>query len=233
MTRLMVFGVCVLLGAASSTAEATLLNIDIVPTSSTTVAPGGSVTYDLIGVLSGEPTLGLGLFGVDLRSSWSIPGSLPRLLPGPEMYSFVRPQGLTNPPGPEDDDPLNPSGYGGTPLGDDWLAQIGGGQNTIGNTPPPDFPIGDVVLGIADNPVQLAFGVAHLPTTPGVYSLDLSEGLATVITGLGPPYPVESVTAVVFPTPSLMITVVPEPGMICVVGVGGLMLSKRRQLVSR
>ena len=139
-------------------ASTTVLTVDLVPTSPTTVAPGGSVSYEMVGLLSGDPSQGLALWGISLHSSYAIPGGLPQAEPGPEMASFVKPDGWTN-----------PAGYGGTPIGDDLLLQIGGGQNTIGNTGPQPFPIGQVVLDIGLSPVILATGVANLPTVPGDY----------------------------------------------------------------
>ena len=214
-----------------SSAYATIFTMDIVATSTTTVGPGGSVDYQLVGELS-EGSMGLALFGVDLHSSYSMPGGLPGLLPPPHMYSFVRPYGVTNPPGPADDDPANPSGYGGTPMADNWLAQIGGGQNTIGNAPGEEpFPIGDVVLDVANTPTVLAFGTAYLPTTPGEYYLELSDLFANVITGPGvgdpPVFPVEEAEGV-FGTPVLNITVVPEPASIAALILGGVLLCGHR-----
>jgi len=168
---------------ADATRASVTWTLDLLPVSSTTVNPGGSIQYQVVGQLGGDTSLGLALWGVDLHASYAIPGGLPRLLPGPQMYNFVRPNGLTNPPGPADDNPLNPSGYGGTPDGDDWLRQMGGGQNTFGNAPESGvpYPVGPVSLGVGLDPVQLAFGTAYLPTTPGVYSLTISTSFANAI----------------------------------------------------
>ncbi|GJM25988.1 MAG: hypothetical protein DHS20C16_24030 [Phycisphaerae bacterium] len=208
--------------SATSRVLAATLTIDIVPTSSTTVAPGGSVSYELIGELSGDVGFGLALWGGDLQSSYSIPGGLPQLDPGPEMGSFVKPDGLTN-----------PAGYGGTPIGDDLLSQIGGGQNTIGNTTPP-FPIGEVVTGIGISPVVLASGVANLPTIPGLYQLEISNFFSNVITGgSGPPPAVYSVEAAIVQAGigTMNITVLPEPSSVFLTLLGGISLVRCRRSI--
>jgi len=217
-------GIAVIVLVAASASHATITwTMDLLPTSSTTVVPGGSVSYEIVGVLGGDANMGLALTSVDLHASYATPNGLPRALPGPDMYSFVRPWGYTNPPGPADDDPLNPSGYGGTPMGDTWLKQIGGGQNTIGNAPEgAPFPIGDVVLGIGQTPVQVAFGATNLPTVPGVYTLTLSALSANAITaatGLNlygrPTYAVDAATSYLGQA-SFDITVLPEPASLLV-----------------
>ncbi len=200
---------------------ATVFTVDLVPTSPTTVSPGGSVSYEMVGMLSGDPSLGLALWGVNLHSSYAIPGGLPQAEPGPEMGSFVMPEGLTN-----------PAGYGGTPVDDDWLLQIGGGQNTIGNMgPEPPYPIGQVVLGIGLSPVILATGIADLPTVPGDYQLEISDLFANVITsGSGDPPPAvyEVATAdTVIGLGSFDIVVVPEPAAVSLLALGGLLVARR------
>jgi hypothetical protein len=197
---------------------AATFTVDIVSTSSTTVSPGGSVTYELIGELSGDVGFGLALWGGDLHSSHSIPGGLPQLDPGPQMGSFVKPDGLSN-----------PAGYGGTPVGDDTLFQIGGGQNTIGNTTHP-FPIGEVVLGIGIAPVELATGTVNLPMVPGEYQLEISNIFANVITdGSGPPPAVYSVVGAdsIAGIGTFDITVLPEPSGVTLMLIGAFSVTRR------
>lgn len=224
--------------AAGAAAQAAIhWTMDILPTSSTTVSPGGSVNYELVGVISGDANLGLALAGVDVHASYAIPNGLPPVLPGPEMYNFVRPWGLTNPPGPADDNPLNPSGYGGTPDGDDWLRQIGGGQNTIGNTPGgAPYPIGHTIEGIGLTPVQIAFGVANLPTTPGTYTLSLSTPFANALTEFrgynADGYPMYAVSEMItgFGQQSFSVTVLPEPASgLLLIGCAALATRLRRR----
>lgn len=206
---------------AARTAEgATTLAVSISPTSSATVGPGGTVSYQMIGVLSGDTSMGLALWAIDLRSSYDIAGGLPQLSPGPQMNSFVKPEGWTN-----------PAGYGGTPHGNDWLEQIGGGQNTFGN-PGPDPPMGTVVLGIGLSPVVLATGQAHLPNVPGTYRLEMSEARANVITGpyVGDPPGFLADAAEIAMNPSgFDVVVTPEPSTMALLGASAVFLRRRRR----
>jgi hypothetical protein len=192
-------------------------DVDIVPTTAVSVQPGGSVGYQIVGHLSGDASLGLALWGIDLHSSYSIPNGLPQAMPGPELWSFVRPYGLTN-----------PAGYGGTPNGDDWLWQLGGGQNTIGNTGP-SFPNGPVVEGVGLSPVVLAYGQANLPADPGAYALTLSTLFANSLrepNGLA--YYVDEAVGRIT-TPTLSMTVLPEPSLgFLMLSAAGIFAARRR-----
>jgi hypothetical protein len=46
---------------ASLPVGATVFTVDLIATSTTTVQPGESVSYDIVGELSGDPSLGLAL----------------------------------------------------------------------------------------------------------------------------------------------------------------------------
>jgi hypothetical protein len=114
--------------------------------------------------------------------------------------NFDRNLGLTNPPGPNPSDMGVKTGYKGTCNGAGVLLQIGGGQNTIGNTDPPQYPVGSVTTGIAkDVWFDLAEGTI---TTPGAGAftddivLTLDSPFANVLddTGTGMP-PVFAVSA--------------------------------------
>jgi hypothetical protein len=207
---------------ASLPVGATVFTVDLIATSTTTVQPGESVSYDIVGELSGDPSLGLALWSVDLQSSYAISAGLPQASPGPDMGSFVQPDGFTN-----------PAGYGGTPVGLDQLLQIGGGQNTIGNVGPnPPSPIGQVVLGIASSPVVLATGLVNLPEIPGQYQISLSNLIANVITSGtgGPPpevYDTEEATPVVG-SGQIDIIVLPEPATLTLLALGGFLATRRR-----
>lgn len=128
---------------------------------------------------------------------WIPDKPLPRAIPGPEMCTFVRNKGFTNPPGPEQGYCFNPSGYGGTIVDGDptTLVQIGGAQNTIGNTAPPEYPVGEVITYFAFQPVILAVGSIPAPSVLGDYTIRLSAGFGNVLDApppTGPPFPVSA-----------------------------------------
>jgi len=206
-----------LVGAAEG---ATTLTVGISATSGTTVGPGGFVSYQMIGELSGDENLGLALWSIDLHSSYDIAGGLPQLTRGPDMASFDTPAGV-----------VNAAGYGGTPSGNDWLIQIGGGQNTPGH-PGPNPPTGPVVLGIGLSPVVLATGQAHLPNKPGTYRLEISDLFGNVISGPGvgdPPwFPAAAVVPAISPS-GFDVVVTPEPSTMALLGVSAVFLRRRRR----
>ena len=109
----------------SSAVMATDLTLTI--TGDTQTTPGGTISYQITGLLSDSVNEGMALFGFDMEVSGPAAVNLDTattVLPGPAMGPFVANDGLNN-----------PAGFGGTPSGDDLL-QIGGGQNTIGNPGP-------------------------------------------------------------------------------------------------
>ncbi len=157
-----------------------------------TVAPGGTVTFEIVGELStnGDNT-GLALFGVDMSVSGPATVNLETAATisapaGAPMEDFVNPDGLNNPTTCG-----GCFGFGGTASGD-VLLQIGGGQNTIGNTVAfAAFPIGDVSTNVAffGTGTVLAEGSLTAPLTTGIYNIDLTNGFANVITALVDPGP--------------------------------------------
>ncbi|MHC5111978.1 MAG: hypothetical protein ACYTHJ_19115 [Planctomycetota bacterium] len=133
---------------------------------------GGTVPYEIIGVLSDDFNEGLALFGFDLvydggdMDQASAPA-------GDITDGFVTPNGINN-----------PAGFGGTVIGGD-LIQVGGGQNTIkndiGNAP---FPIGLVITGVGQTSVTLATGFVTVPegaTEGSVYTISVANVFANVI----------------------------------------------------
>ena len=190
-------------GAASATDH---LDLTVNVTGGASVAPGGEVTFEIVGELSSMvDNLGLALFGVDM--SVSGPGtvnlSTDATISPPvsgDMHDFVNPDGLNNPT-----DCGGCFGFGGTASGNDLL-QIGGGQNTIGNSVTyADFPLGDVTEMVGFNTnggiTVLADGTLTAPMDAGVYSIDLSNGFANVLiseVSTGPPdvYTTEAVPTV-------------------------------------
>lgn len=150
----------------------TLLNLTIESGGSNaiTVLPGAEVCYEITGVLSDDANQGLALFALTLVFDG---GDLPQAdeptgepTPGCDnpMINFARPWGITN-----------PAGFGGTIIDGD-LVQVGGGQNTINNTPDnAPFPIGPVLTGVAQpggcGPAVLVTGTLTAPETEDTYSV--------------------------------------------------------------
>ncbi len=161
----------------------TLLNLTIESRGSDaiTVLPGAEVGYEITGVLTDDANQGLALFALTLVFDG---GDLPQAneptgepTPGCDnpMINFTRPWGITN-----------PAGFGGTPINGD-LVQVGGGQNTINNTPDnAPFPIGPVLTGVAQpggcGPAVLVTGTFTAPETEDTYSLMAVDVGGNVIT---------------------------------------------------
>ena len=144
------------------------------------VYAGRAVRYRIVGVLTDDANEGLALFGFDLAFDGGplSPADAPTGEPTPgcdhPMANFTIPWGITN-----------PAGFGGTVIGDE-LIQVGGGQNTINNTPDvAPFPIGPVLTGVAKpsacGPAVLVTGTLITPREPGTYTLRLANPFANVI----------------------------------------------------
>lgn len=174
---------------ASSAAPTTALNLSVRSggANDVVVAPGGAVSYEVIGLLSDDRNEGLALFGFDLIfDGGPLPhANIPTGVPAPgcdhPMIYFTRPWGITNP-----DSPCPPAcGFGGTIIGG-VLVQVGGGQNTIRNVREnAPFPIGPVLPGVAQpggcGPGVLVTGSFIAPSAPGTYTLMLRNQFANVI----------------------------------------------------
>lgn len=166
-----------------------ILNLSImsVSTNTITVLPGASVRYQIVGWLNDDATEGLALFGLTLTFDGGPlePADIPTGEPTSEcsnaMIHFVKPWGITNP-----DSPCPPQcGFGGTIINGE-LVQVGGGQNTIGNTPEnAPFPIGPVLTGVAQpagcGATVLVTGKLTAPETAGTYWLRAVDVFANVI----------------------------------------------------
>jgi hypothetical protein len=150
-----------------------------------TAAVGEEVPVMIQGRLVSADTMGLALWGANLTATGGMDlcDDTGFLVSAPvAMESFDRNLGLTNPPGP----PSEITGYSGTCDGAGGLWQIGGGQNTINNSGPTVYPVGDVVEGIANGGwVDLASGSAV--AIAGEVVLTLDTGFAnTLDIGGGP-----------------------------------------------
>ena len=125
------------------------------------VAPDTPIAYEIVAELDTDAdNEGLAYILFDLSFTG---GALDQLSAPVGMSAFDIPDGITNP---------LPFGYGGAPQLDGSLAQVGGAQNTIKNTPAyADYPIGSVTTGIAwpGSPAVVAEGTLTAPSTPGFY----------------------------------------------------------------
>jgi hypothetical protein len=144
------------------------------------VRPGEIVRYEVFGELSDEGHQGLALFGLDLVFDGGDleQANSPQGEPTPgcdnPMINFTIPWGITN-----------PDGFGGTVI-DGNLIQVGGGQNTINNTPDnAHFPIGPVLTGVCQpsgcGPTVIVTGSLRAPEHEGVYTLRAENIFANVI----------------------------------------------------
>ncbi len=150
-------------------------------TNAITVAPGAVVNYKVVGTLSDNLNRGLGLVSVSLDFDLASPGGdlTPANSPtgaiscSNPMPAFDTPAGITNPPWP--------GGFGGTAVAG-VLVQCCGAQNTIKNPNDgpggaPEFPVGNVLLGVAQpagcGPAVLLTGSLTIPmgTPNGTYNL--------------------------------------------------------------
>jgi hypothetical protein len=170
----LVFVLAMTLAASSAMAVDLNISVESMGGNAIEVEPGAVITYEIVGELSDSAHQGLALFGLDLEFDG---GALPQAdAPTMEpMTNFDRNLGITN-----------PAGFGGTDIGG-ILRQIGGGQNTINNPGPPDypeFPVAETIflnVATAGSPEVLASGSFTAPMTEGTYNLMASNVFANVI----------------------------------------------------
>ena len=159
------------------------LTLTVNITAGASVAPGGTVEFEIVGTLSSDTdNEGVALFGVDMSvtgpETVNLSTAASISAPTALVAHFVSPDGLNNPT-----DCGGCFGFGGTADGDN-LVQIGGGQNTInndaGNAP---YPVGEVLLDVGQSTGETVFaeGTLTAPSTLGEYNINLSNGFANVI----------------------------------------------------
>jgi hypothetical protein len=209
---------CLVAGVAAfglaASAMADKVELRVVSTGAvTSVTVGNSVSVDVLiqGRVIGDgggaaAEDGLALWGSNLNKGGAeaalldldpTMGDFLMTAPAGDMDNFDRNLGLTNPPGPGE---ASYTGYSGTLSGVNLL-QLGGGQNTIGNTDPPVYPVGPVVLDVANDAwTDLATGSWTTPASGnGQVTLALAAPFANVISAPAPgaaPFPVEAATSV-------------------------------------
>ncbi len=133
---------------------------------------GATLNVYIQGRLVAGDTDGLALFGVNLTAAGTVGADLCNttefLVVAPSALSeFDRNEGLTNPPD------MAASGFSGTCDGTGGLWQIGGGQNTIGNTGPTTYPVGLVETGVAN--------AAWTTLAEGTITVTLADDTETVV----------------------------------------------------
>lgn len=160
-----VFGLCAVPVLAQTTLQVRVVGAG----DATSVDAGNSeaVPVFIQAQLGGTATDGLALLGLNLTASGDLSYDLcdqgQFLVTAPVSLAphFDRNGGLTNPPG----GPI--SGFSGTCDGAGGLWQIGGGQNTIGNTGTPvSYPSGTVLTGVGNGGwVTFASGTLTTPAS--------------------------------------------------------------------
>jgi hypothetical protein len=145
-----------------------------------TVPANTVVNFRIEATLTDNLNEGLALIGFDLdHTGGNLAANTIQDPTGPiscanPMQAFDKPDGITN-----------PAGFMGTLINGD-LIQIGGGQNTIKNTADnADFPIGNVLPGVAQpagcGTAVVAKGSLTAAASNGVYSLNVLNLFANVI----------------------------------------------------
>jgi len=136
-----------------------------------TVAPNAVVNYEVFGILNDTLNDGMALVGFDLAFSGGplTQANNPTTAP---MNNFANNLGINN-----------PDGFGGT-VQSGILKQVGGGQNTIKNTPEnAPAPIGTVIANVGQPPsgVVIVTGSLTAPAAEGDYTLSLTNLFGNVI----------------------------------------------------
>ena len=156
------------------------------------VSPGEAIDWTISFAVSTEGNAGLALLLVDLEQEVGNPVSFD-LLPADgvpvEMANFSRPDGVCHA-----GESGSPTGYVGLQRGTVGamnLRQIGGGQNNAGEALPAGSGIAEnanVVPGIGQSgEVVLATGSFTAPQTAGVYSISMTNVLASVFSVVNAP----------------------------------------------
>lgn len=169
-----------------------------------------TLEFDIKGQLTGVVSAGLAAVGFDLSATYegaayditsAGPNPPATVTPGAGMGSFVRNQGITN-----------PAGYGGTGIAGK-LVQVGGAQDTIGNSVGmvAPFPTGPVVTGLGNgSPTILAHvsitlnsapdpGQKYTFTVDGVFGNVINTGQTGPVYAVSALDPVAPVSMDVFP----------------------------------
>lgn len=170
------------------------------PQNGQSLAPGATVNWTAQFTVSTGDNAGLALLAVDLAQDNANPAFLdipPADFVPAAMANFSRPAGICN------EGESNPTtGYTGVQRGTAGrrnLVQIGGAQNTFGQTLPPSTGVAQnavVTPGVGQSGATLlASGSFLAPATSGAYTFRLQNVITNVLTGVNAPPAFSPVTA--------------------------------------
>jgi hypothetical protein len=203
-------GVAAIAALFAASAMAATVDVRVVTDGNANLAPGGGIVNVFVQTQLSAGSDGLALIGWNLTSSGSgtpaadlcdtsgflllapaLMANFDRLATGGGSFSNF---GLTNPSASP-----NLSGYSGTCDGTGGLLQLGGGQNTIGNTPGnAPYPIGTVDTGVGNSGyVTIAEGfIDSAALTDGSWTICADTVFANELDSpaAGPPYAVSEST---------------------------------------
>lgn len=170
-------------GQSLRAAGSVIVNL-LSPQSSTSVAPGQPIDWQITAEVSEGDNAGLALILVDLVQSPSNPQPFELVAPATVpavMQKFAAPDGFSNPTG----------GYTGTLVGNPgaWdLRQIGGAQNNFGQAGLVMGQVVNVDAGVGKpGPVVIAEGSFDAPPVPGVYTISLQNVVANTFDSIATP----------------------------------------------
>ena len=190
--RKMTCGLAALAMSAAALAQTVTVSLTS-PQNGTTVSPGATITWTIGFTVSSGDNAGLALLATDLaQDATNNPATIDipyaAGVPG-AMTNFSRPAGISNP-----GEGGNTTGYVGVQRGTAGarnLVQIGGGQNTFGQAPPPSSGVAQNVTasgGVGQSgSVTLATGSFTAPSATGLYTFQLQNTIANVIQTLNSP----------------------------------------------
>lgn len=177
--------------AAPATAQTVAVTLTS-PQNGQIVAPGSTINWTISFTVSSGDNAGLALLAVDLAQNSTNPAFLdipPASSVPAAMTNFSRPAGICN---EGESDPT--TGYTGVQRGTPGrrnLVQIGGAQNTFGQTLPPSAGVAQnavVTPGVGQaSSVVLASGSFLVPNGSGTYVFRLQNVIANVLTGVNAP----------------------------------------------
>jgi hypothetical protein len=187
--RLFLCVACIgLLAGANAWAASVYFSVSS-PQNGLTVAPGDTITWTINFSVSSSGNRGLSFIAIDLKQNQLNPEKI--VIPSATsaasaMAGFIAPAGISS---------HGDGGYYGTPVGTECYADlycIGGAQNTTGVTGSEMGTDTTVETNVGKNgALVLASGTFVVPETMGIYTFQISNGAANVLSstqGTTPPW---------------------------------------------